>query len=559
MGVKNILCRALAALLAASLLGTALPLSALAQQPEEIEIGDEPAEYRLAEAVAWNGEEAEDSEGPDEVAIALPSAAAALLDLDEPGDDEAGQESGDEPGEESADLRTVTLAGRTQAEVQAALAQYPVAFRAGLAWAEQPDLEHYTTAGALSEASLQNGLNAVNLVRYIAGLAPVALDETYNNYAQHGAVCDAAIDTLTHTPTQAAGMPYDFYRTGRFLGAKCSNLYWTTAAWAGLAESVLGYMMDAGASNAADMGHRRWVLNPTMRKTGFGAAQGASGQYMSMYAFDGSRSADDPDEAGSLGAADTDGNATPYVAWPCANTPYNWAAGLMTFSLSAPANAMADITVTTRSAKTGATRVYSANNANSGDGYFVYETGSYGAPNCIIFGDYNKQTTPQFDADDTVAVTVAYTDTAGARVEVNYTISYLNADGSTVVSSDADAQQVVSTGAVLAAVAGTAVVVNLARQADRWLPVHTVLGRVQDEEGAAIADAAVTLCRSGEALKTTRTNAAGWFALCGLSRGIYSLTVETQAGSRLCSETRLLIVPAAVQKIDFVRDISRTG
>jgi uncharacterized protein YkwD len=549
MRVKQSLCRVLAALLAAAMLGTALPVSAFAQQPETIEADEEQAAYRLADAVAWDAKEAEE---PDAAAIALPSAADVLPDANEDPDEAKEPEEQGDAG--TADVRTVTLAGRTPAEVQAALAQYPVLFRAQLAWAEQPDLVAYTTAGALSEASLQNGLNAVNLMRYVAGLEPVELDATYSDYAQHGAVCDAAVDTLTHTPKRAADMPSGFYQIGRYKGTGRSNLYWTTASWAGLAESVRGYMEDTGENNAKDMGHRRWVLNPTMQKTGFGAAQGESGLYMSMYAFDGGG---DIGTSGALGAADTAGNATPYVAWPCANTPYNWAAGLMTFSLSAPIGAMQDITVTTCSAKTGETRVYSEESA---DGYFVYDTGRYGAPNCIIFGDYNKQKTPQFDVDDTVAVTVAYTDTTGTRVEVHYTISYLDTADSVPTADEADTQRDASVvGKVLAVAAGTAAVAGTVYLADRYLPVHTVLGRVQDEAGDALADATVTLCRDGEVIRTTRTNAAGRFALWRLRRGTYTLTVETQADGPLYSETRVLTVSAALQNLSFVRNTYRTS
>jgi hypothetical protein len=108
-------------------------------------------------------------------------------------------------------------------------------------------------------------------------------------------------------------------------------------------------------------------------------------------------------------------------------------------------------------------------------------------------------------------------------------------------------------------VAGTVAVAGTVYLADRYLPVHTVLGRVQDEEDTAISDATVTLYRDGEAVKTTRTNAAGWFGLWGLRRGTYDLTVETQAGKQLYSETRVLSVPTALQKICFVRDTYRTG
>jgi hypothetical protein len=82
---------------------------------------------------------------------------------------------------------------------------------------------------------------------------------------------------------------------------------------------------------------------------------------------------------------------------------------------------------------------------------------------------------------------------------------------------------------------------------------------VQDEAGDALADATVTLCRDGEVIRTTRTNAAGRFALWRLRRGTYTLTVETQADGPLYSETRVLTVSAALQNLSFVRNTYRTS
>lgn len=59
-------------------------------------------------------------------------------------------------------------------------------------------------------------------------------------------------------------------------------------------------MYDGGTSNIASVGHRRWVLNPAMTQTGFGAV----GAYANMYAF------------GKGGSSITD-----YVAWPARNMP----------------------------------------------------------------------------------------------------------------------------------------------------------------------------------------------------------------------------------------------
>ena len=87
--------------------------------------------------------------------------------------------------------------------------------------------------------------------------------------------CDAASSVckahgkLDHTPPKPAGFDEERYKLG-YDGASHSNL----AINSSLPRSVDAYMDDSDASNIDRIGHRRWCLNPAMRKTGFGSDAG---------------------------------------------------------------------------------------------------------------------------------------------------------------------------------------------------------------------------------------------------------------------------------------------
>ena len=93
---------------------------------------------------------------------------------------------------------------------------------------------------------------------------------------------------LTHTP-ENPGMPDEDYRLGA-KGAGSSNLHWTSNPLGApqMIEGLKGFMDDSDSKNIDRVGHRRWCLNPTMLKTGFGAL---SGNYVAMWSFDTSRTA----------------------------------------------------------------------------------------------------------------------------------------------------------------------------------------------------------------------------------------------------------------------------
>lgn len=129
-------------------------------------------------------------------------------------------------------------------------------------------------------ADRQYALMRLKTYRALCGLPwrTITLDEKWND------LCDAASEVcqangeLDHTPEQPDGFDDDRYRQG-YEGASHSNL-----ANGGLARSVDMYMDDSDPSNIDRVGHRRWCLNPSMGKTGFGAA----GSWAAMWSMDGS-------------------------------------------------------------------------------------------------------------------------------------------------------------------------------------------------------------------------------------------------------------------------------
>jgi hypothetical protein len=90
-------------------------------------------------------------------------------------------------------------------------------------------------------------------------------------------VC-SKLNFLTHTPTRPAGMSDQDWELARTGASEC-NLF------SGIVEPgpcVDGWMDDSDPKNIDRVGHRRWCLNPSMEKTGFGSV----GNFAAMYAWD---------------------------------------------------------------------------------------------------------------------------------------------------------------------------------------------------------------------------------------------------------------------------------
>ncbi len=266
-------------------------------------------------------------------------------------------------------------------------------------------------AGALKNTVLQDALNAVNQMRYIAGLSyNVGLNEQYNKQAQAATLLNAANGTLSHDPAKPAGISDELYELGK-TGAESSNLGFN---YSSLARAICnGWMYDSDSSNRDTLGHRRWILNPAMGETGFGQ----TGEYTGMYVFD------------------KNGNTRGTVAaWPAQNTPVELIQGndyAWSYSSGKPENDTT-VHVTLKNENTGKTWNFDSQHA---DGFFTVDNSEYGLMGCVIFAPSNLTVT----AGDKYEVKITGLFDSDVLYHVNF--FDLNAEAGSEQEGDSDSEQ----------------------------------------------------------------------------------------------------------------------
>lgn len=274
---------------------------------------------------------------------------------------------------------------------------------------EQPSTVVPYRAGSVSQKSLNEALNALNLMRYIAGLpADVTLNSQYNTYAQHASLVLAALgEGLSHYPAKPNGMSNSMYQLG-YLGASSSNI---SGGYPNIIYSLIGCMIDSG-SNIDTVGHRRWILNPSMQATGFGIAADSSANnvnYSATYAFDTSRN----------GVVAYD-----YIAWPSTYMPVELSREDIPWSVTLGSNYKKpdlSASVTVKRIKDGKVWKFSNNNSSN---YFTVNLAGYGVNNCIIFRPSDYLT---YRAGDKYQVSIAGIYLAnGTPTTLNYQVEFFD-------------------------------------------------------------------------------------------------------------------------------------
>lgn len=252
---------------------------------------------------------------------------------------------------------------RTKKQIRNFVKKHGFNISGEISYSQKPSVESSSyKPGKLKKSTLNDGLNALNTMRYVAGLsADVKLNNSYNEKCQAASLLNAANGSLSHYPTKPSGISKSLYELGKE-GASSSNIAW--ASWStNLSHGVVKqWMEDSDSSNIDRLGHRRWILNPSMKETGFGYVN----NYSSMYAFDRSG------VTGQYG-----------VAWPAQNTPVEYFFDSTAWSISM--GEIVDISkvkVTLTCKKDGKKWTFS-NKAS--DGYFNVNNDGYGQKGCIIF------------------------------------------------------------------------------------------------------------------------------------------------------------------------------
>jgi len=236
---------------------------------------------------------------------------------------------------------------------------------------ETPDPDTFF-AGSLTEEARGHALACLNFIRTIAGLEPVTEDPLYSLRAQNGAMLLAANDFLDHNAPRPEGMNADQYESAH-MGTSLGNI--AKFNWMKpdiLVDGVTYFARDDGEANLVDLGHRRWLLNPHMEKTGFGLANSASGMsYVTMYAVD----------MGNEGAQ------WEYVAWPCEGAfPVEMMRASLPWSISLNDECYVPdrICVYIKEESSGTEFFFKPNQENE-DGFCTLSTEACGAGNCLIF------------------------------------------------------------------------------------------------------------------------------------------------------------------------------
>lgn len=276
----------------------------------------------------------------------------------------------------------------------------------------EPSCQAPFVAGQVRNEVLQAATKRLNALRRLAGLPNVTLDNALSQNAQYGAVIQGANGDLDHHPDRPEGMSDEFFNQAAS-AASSSNL----SAGRTLIAAVDGLMHDNSGSNLTSLGHRRWQLNPTLGKVGFGYARtsGSYGTYVAEKVFD------------------TSGEGCEYdfVAWPASgyfpqsqfggNLP--WSVTLDPEKYSVPR--ASDITVTLKRESDGHSWTFTGGESYSTDGsgkYFNVNTSNYGVSNCIIF---RPDGVTQYDGLYTVTVTGLQTK-AGEDVTFGYQVDFFD-------------------------------------------------------------------------------------------------------------------------------------
>ena len=125
--------------------------------------------------------------------------------------------------------------------------------------------------GAVSNTAQEDALHIVNTARFASGIKnELTVGKKQAQFAQAASMVNRLNLQVDHFPGLPAGANSDLVKyDNATIGAANSNL----SSGFNLLDSVLEYLKDdLGDENQAEVGHRRWVLNPQVSQVGLGQA-----------------------------------------------------------------------------------------------------------------------------------------------------------------------------------------------------------------------------------------------------------------------------------------------
>lgn len=291
----------------------------------------------------------------------------------------------------------------SQAQISARIKGDGVSMEDPLNYAVAPQCTApYSNVGVLAPDTLGRAIKMMNQIRYIAGLSDnVTLNDGYNRKAQAAAMVNYANGGLSHYPTRPAGMDNAVYELG-YAGSSSSNIAMASWNCSFNWTIVQSWMEDGDYSNIDRVGHRRWILNPSMGQTGFGAVYGPGGTYSALYCFD-----------------ETNSSAwQTQVAWPAQNMPVGYFGPDFPWTVSMGKSVDRNsVQVSLVRVNDGMTWKFSSGASN---GYFNVDNAGYGQRGCIIF---RPDGIAKYNAGDVFAVSIK-----GGGVNLSYTVNFFDPD-----------------------------------------------------------------------------------------------------------------------------------
>ncbi|MFW6232589.1 MAG: CAP domain-containing protein [Bacteroidota bacterium] len=124
--------------------------------------------------------------------------------------------------------------------------------------------------GILKDQVQLDAVEIINEIRALHGLAPVDFEPTGEEEAQQAALICAANGSISHFPPET----WTCYTQIAADGAMKSNLFFSgsgSASYPGIINSFIAWMHD---DNTPNVGHRRSIINPFLKKVAFGRVDG---------------------------------------------------------------------------------------------------------------------------------------------------------------------------------------------------------------------------------------------------------------------------------------------
>ncbi|ROL61258.1 T9SS C-terminal target domain-containing protein [Bacteroidetes/Chlorobi group bacterium ChocPot_Mid] len=176
-----------------------------------------------------------------------------------------------------------------------------------------PDIANCTT-GTLKQSEKTKMLEYLNKIRDLHKLPRFEYDESFQDEAMEISLISVANATLSHTPDASY---YCYSQTG-YNGGISSNLYLGSSSYPS-EQSVIAWMNDR---NQIELGHRRWIVDPFVKKIAFGRVDGPSKVGGNLYC--GMSYYYDSKTLQNLNSLQNDFVAVPYGDYPPSLWDFGW-------------------------------------------------------------------------------------------------------------------------------------------------------------------------------------------------------------------------------------------